>query len=109
MIFSWLIFTLLESFFIGLAILFQNNKKNYLLNNYKEFDGYEVTLDDFATSVYYKQSVYYKVKINDNVFIKNINSNPYFSKASMDNFTPAEYNGKKLLDYMIKNTINFIL
>lgn len=111
-IFVWLGYILLTGIFICFGILFQNKKRNYLLNNYKEFNCYEVTLDNFAPSPLYKQYVYYKVKIDDNGTIKAINTNPYFSNSPITKFSPAEYNGKKVVGlydrkynkfYIIKN------
>ena len=96
-IFVWLGYILLTGIFIGFGILFQNKKRNYLLNNYKEFNCYEVIVDNFAPSSLYKQYVYYKVKIDDNGTIKTINTNPYFSNSPITKFSPAEYNGKKVV------------
>lgn len=103
-IFVWLGYILLTGIFIGFGIWFQNKKRNYLLNNYKEFNCYEVTLDNFAPSPLYKQYVYYKVKIDDNGTIKTINTNPYFSNSPITKFSPVEYNGKKVVGLYDRNT-----
>ena len=108
-IFVWLGYILLTGIFIGFGIWFQNKKRNYLLNNYKEFNCYEVTLDNFAPSPLYKQYVYYKVKIDDNGTIKTINTNPYFSNSPITKFSPAEYNGKKVVGLYDRKYNNFTL
>ena len=54
-------------------------------------------MDNFSTSILYKNSIFYSVKINEGNQEKIVNTNPYFSNSPLAKLLPLEYNGKKVL------------
>lgn len=68
-----------------------------LFKKYEKLPIYEVILDDFSTSYFYRGAVYYKVNINCNGIIKKVDTNPYFSNSFMSVCCPSEYNNKKVV------------
>ena len=93
----WLFWMLFIGLFIFIAILFYLNKNRYLLNNYQNFNAYEVVLDRFSTSYAYRGAIYYTVNILDNGVRKNVDTNPYFSNYLFSKFIPQDYNNKKVI------------
>ena len=93
----WLFWMLFIGLFIFVAILFYLNKNRYLLNNYQNFNAYEVVLDRFSTSYAYRGAIYYTVNILDNGVRKNVDTNPYFSNYLFSKFIPQDYNNKKVI------------
>lgn len=93
----WICWIFLIGLLFGIRILYYHHKVKYLLKNYKKFSCHEVVLDNFSTSILYKNSIFYSVKINEGNQEKIVNTNPYFSNFSLAKLLPSEYNGKKVL------------
>lgn len=105
----WLICILVLGLFFGIFVLYYLLKNRYLLKNYKNFNLYEVVLDNVATSYSYKASIYYTVTINNNGKSKKVDTNPYFSSSVFSKFSPEEYNNKKVIGLYDNNLEKFYI
>ena len=106
----WLAFMAIVGIFIGVIISCAKKEKEYLLNNYLDFDCYEVTLDSFKTSKIYKNPILYSVKIDYEGVTKTVDAYPYFSDSSLSKLSPSEYNGSKVIGvYDHKNDKFYII
>lgn len=81
----------------GSFILFYFLKNRYLLKNYKKFHCYEVVLDNLSTSYIYTRSISYTVTIVEEGNQKQVVTNPYFSSSIFSEFTPEEFNNKRVV------------
>lgn len=93
----WLFELILTGLIFGGLCLFYYLKIRYLLNNYRSFNAYEVTLDTPSTSFMYKGAIYYKVSFVDNELTKVVDTNPYFSDLLFSKFSPSQFNNKKVI------------
>lgn len=99
--------------FIGLIlggfILFYCLKNRYLLKNYKNFNCYEVVLDNLSTSYSYSHSIYYTVNIVEEGITKKVDTNPYFSSSLFSKFYPVDFNNKKVIGLYDSNMEKFYI
>jgi hypothetical protein len=63
---SWLIVVATYSILLFPLVLYYAYKMMYILKHYKQFDLYEVVLDNVSTSYAYRGAVYYTVTIYEN-------------------------------------------
>lgn len=105
----WLCCMVLVGLIFGVFILFYCSKNRYLLENYKNFNSYEVVLDSVSTSYAYKYSIYYTVKIVDNGITKTVDTNPYFSNSFFSKFYPDNFNNKKVIGLYDSNMEKFYI
>lgn len=92
----WLCFNIIIGLILGGFALYNFYKNKYLLNNYKKFKYFEVTLDNVCVSYMYKGTVYYNVTIIDEDKKIDVKTNPYFSSFKTAQFTLEDYNNKKV-------------
>ncbi len=93
----WLIVTAIYSAVLLPFAAFYCYKMVYLLKHYKEFNSYEVMLDNVSTSYAYRGAVYYTVTVNDEGVSRQTATNPYFSSGLFARFTLEDYNNKKVV------------
>lgn len=105
----WLCCMVLVGLIFGVFILFYYTKNRYLLENYKNFNCYEVVLDRVSISYAYKYSIYYTVKIVDNGITKTVDTNPYFSNSFFSKFYPDDFNNKKVIGLYDGNMEKFYI
>lgn len=106
---SWLIVVATYSVLLFPLILYYAYKMLYILKHYKQFNLYEVILDDVSTSYAYRGAVYYTVTIFDDDTTKRVCTNPYFSSRVFANFTLEEYNNKKIIGLYDNNLDKFYI
>ena len=107
-IITWLICILVLGLFFGVFVLYYYSKYRYLLRNYRNFNCYEVVLDNVATSYSYR-AIYYTVTFNHNGKTKKVHTNPYFSNTIFSKFSPEEYNNKKVIGLYDDNLERFYI
>ena len=105
----WLCCMVFIGLILGAFILFYCSKSRYLLQNYKNFNCYEVVLDRVSTSYAYKYSIYYTVKIVYNGITKTVDTNPYFSNSFFSKFYPDDFNNKKVMGLYDSNMEKFYI
>lgn len=105
----WLCYMAFVWLIIGGFVLFYCSKNRYFLKNYKNFNAYEVVLDNVSVSYAYKSSVYYTVKIVDNGITKAVTTNPYFSNSCFSKFSPEAFNNKKVIGFYDGNKEKFYI
>ncbi len=94
---TWLIVSCSYSVILLPFIMFYGYKMLYLLQHYKQFRLYEVTLDHVSTSYAYKGYVYYTVTICYDGVSKQVCTNPCFSGNIFAKYTLEDYNNKKAI------------
>lgn len=107
-IITWLICILVLGLLFGVFVLYYYFKYRYLLKSYKNFNCYEVVLDNVATSYSYR-AIYYIVTFNHNGKTKKVDTNPYFSTTIFSKFSPEEYNNKKVIGLYDDNLEKFYI
>ena len=107
--FIWFCCMIVIGIFLGCFVLYYHLKCMYLLNNYKNFNAYEVILDTFSTSYAYEYSIYYTVTFIDDNETKKRNTNPYFSSSFFSKFKPEEFNNKKVIGLYDNNLEKFYI
>ena len=105
----WLCCMVFFGLIFGGFILFYFLKNRYLLKNYKNFNRYEVVLDNLSTSYAYKVSIYYTVNIIEEGISKAVDTNPYFSNSFFSKFTPNDFNNKKVIGLYDSNMEKFYI
>lgn len=109
MIKCWLIVVATYSILLFPLVLYYAYKMMYILKHYKQFDLYEVVLDNVSTSYAYRGAVYYTVTIYENKTAKRVCTNPYFASRVFANFALEEYNNKKVIGLYDNNLDKFYI
>lgn len=93
----WLIVTAIYSALLLPFVAFYCYKMIYLLKHYKQFNSYEVILNNVSTSYAYRGAVYYTVTVNEDGGARQVATNPYFSSGVFAKFTLEDFNNKKVV------------
>ncbi len=105
----WLIVTAIYSVIFLPFIAYYVYKMLYILKHYKQFNLYEVMLDNVSTSYAYRGAVYYTVTIYDDGTTNHVCTNPYFSSRIFATFILEEYNNKKVIGLYDSNLDKFYI